>query len=454
MTIFIIANDGTKLMPTTNVKKVRKLLRTGRAIIYKHSPFTIKLMYETTKYIQPIEFKEDAGYQNVGVSACSAKHEYVSETRVLLKDEVERHNDCKKYRRARRNRLRYRKPRFDNRRATKQPGWLAPSIKNKMNQHLRILDIYSSVMPITSVVIEVAQFDTQVLKAVQEGKPLPSGTDYQHGERYGYDTLREAVFARDGYKCLCCGRNAIIDNLILRMHHLGYWKEDRTNRLNNLATVCTKCHTSKNHKPGGKLYGLGPITKKMSSAAFMNSVKYQIVEQIKNSYSLPVSVTFGAITKRTRNDRNIIKTHANDAYYMGEYHPKHRAKTITYQKRRRNNRVLEKFYDSKFVDIRDGSIKSGQQIGCNRTNRRESRNSSKNERIYRGLRKSKGRRSIRRRRYELRPSDIVLFNNHKHRVIGVQNNGNYTKLEGLSKVIRTILLTPYSHTGGWERVGG
>ena len=139
---------------------------------------------------------------------------------------------------------------------------------------------------------------------------------------------------------------------------------------------------------------------------------------------------------------------------MGEYRPKHRAKTITYQKRRRNNRVLERFYDSKFVDIRDGSIKSGQQIGCNRTNRREPRNSSKNERLYRGLRKAKGRRSIRHRRYELRPGDIVLFNNHKHRVIGVQNNGNYTKLEGLSKVIRTILLTPYSHTGGWERVGG
>ena len=131
-----------------------------------------------------------------------------------------------------------------------------------MNQHLRTLDIYSPVMPITSVIIEVAQFDTQTLKAVQEGKPLPSGTDYQHGERYGYDTLREAVFARDGYKCICCGRNAIVDNLIFRMHHIGYWKEDRTNRLSNLATVCTKCHTSQNHKPGGKLYGLGPITKK------------------------------------------------------------------------------------------------------------------------------------------------------------------------------------------------
>ena len=452
MTIFVIAEDGTRLMPTFNIKKVRHMLKSGSAVICKHNPFTIRLTYKSSKCIQPIEFKEDAGYQNIGVSACSAKHEYVSETRVLLKDEVERHNDCRKYRRARRNRLRYRKPRFDNRRATKQPGWLAPSINNKMNQHLRILDIYSSVIPITSVVIEVAQFDTQILKAVQDGAPLPSGIAYQHGERYGYDTLREAVFARDGYKCICCGRNAIVDNLILRMHHLGYWKEDRTNRLNNLATVCTKCHTSKNHKPGGKLYGLGPITKKMSSAAFMNSIKYQIIEQIKKNYNLPVSVTFGALTKRTRNDKNIIKSHANDAYCMGTYHPKHRAKTITYQKRRRNNRVLERFYDSKFVDIRDGSIKSGQQLSSNRTNRREPRNSSQNERIYRCLRKSKGRRSIRRRRYELRPGDIVKYNNHKLTVSGVHNNGTRAILKENNKSVDIAKLQLIKHIGAWEQI--
>lgn len=452
MTIFVIAEDGTKLMPTSNIKKVRKLLLTGRATICKHEPFTIKLTYSTTKYTQPIEFKEDAGYQNIGVSACSAKHEYISETRVLLKDEVEKHNDCRKYRRTRRNRLRYRKPRFDNRTATKQPGWLAPSINNKMNQHLRLLEIYSSVMPITSIVIEVAQFDTQVLKAVQDGATLPSGTDYQYGERYGYDTLREAVFARDAYKCLCCNRSAIKDNVILRMHHLGYWKNDRTNRLSNLASICTNCHTSKNHQPNGKLYGLGPITKNMRSAAFMNSVKYAIVKLIKKEYpNIKVSVTFGTITKRTRHDLNIEKTHANDAYCIGEYHPSHRAHMITYKKRRRNNRVLEKFYDSKFIDIRDNQTKSGAQLSCGRTNRRESRCSSKNERIYRGKRISKGRRSIRRRRYELRPGDIVLFNNNKHRVFGVQNNGAYTKLEGLTKVVRSSLLTPHRHMGGWER---
>lgn len=453
MHVFIIANDGTKLMPTSNIKKVRKLLRTGKAIICKHSPFTIQLTYDSAKFTQPIEFKEDTGYQTIGVSSCSAKHEYVQEERILLKDEVEKHNDCRKYRRARRNRLRYRKPRFNNRKATNQPGWLAPSLKNKAHQHLRILQMYSAVMPITSVIVEVAQFDTQVLKAVQEGKPLPSGPDYQHGERYGYDTLREAVFARDGYKCICCKKSAIKDNVILRAHHLGYWQNDRTNRLSNLASVCTKCHTSKNHKPSGVLYGLKPITKSLSSAAFMNSVKYHIVELIKKEYpDIKVSVTFGSKTKRTRNDLNIEKTHANDAYCMGEYRPKHRARAITYQKRRRNNRVLEKFYDAKFRDTRDGSIKSGQQIGCNRTNRRELRNSNKNERFYRGEKISKGRRSIRRRRYELRPGDMVKYNNTQFIISGIHNNGTRAILKENKKSINTTKFQLVKHIGAWKQI--
>ena len=133
MTTHVIAKDGTKLMPTTNVKKVRKLLRSGRAVICKYDPFTIQLQYESTKNVQDIEFKEDAGYQHIGISLTSQKHEYVSEQRDMLKDEVEKHNDCRKYRITRRNRKRYRAPRFDNRRATKKPGWIAPSLENNKN---------------------------------------------------------------------------------------------------------------------------------------------------------------------------------------------------------------------------------------------------------------------------------------------------------------------------------
>ena len=451
MTIFIIANDGTKLMPTTNVRKVRRFLRSGRAVIHKYEPFTIKLNYKSNKNTQPIEFKEDAGYQNIGVSITSQKHEYVSETRVMLNNEVEKHNDCRKYRRARRNRLRYRKPRFDNRAIAK--GWLAPSLAHKKDLHIKIFEMYNEVCPITSVVIEVAQFDTQVLKAVQDGAPLPSGTDYQYGERYGYDTLREAVFARDGYTCIICKRNAIKDNIILRVHHVGFWKHDRTNRLSNLATVCTKCHTSKNHKPNGKLYGLKSISRTLKSAAFMNSVKYAIVSDIKESYPhLDIKVTFGARTKRVRNDLNIFKTHANDAYCMGEYRPRHRTRSITYQKRRRNNRVLEKFYDSKYCDIRDNSVKSGSELSCGRTNRSESRHSCKNERIYRGVCKSKGRRAIRRRRYALRPDDVVKYNNQIFHVKGVHNEGTRVILKENNKSVAIKGASVIKHISGWCKI--
>jgi hypothetical protein len=63
----------------------------------------------------------------------------------------------------------------------------------------------------------------------------------------------------------------------------------------------------------------------------------------------------------------LAKTHANDAYAMGEFHPKHRHQEEHFKKRRRNNRVLSKFYDAKYLDVRDHTIKKGDQLGCNRT---------------------------------------------------------------------------------------
>lgn len=36
-----------------------------------------------------------------------------------------------------------------------------------------------------------------------------------------------------------------------------------------------------------------------------------------------ISITYGAETKMRRNERNIEKTHANDAYVMGKFQPKH-----------------------------------------------------------------------------------------------------------------------------------
>ena len=457
MLICILANDGTKLMPTTNIKKVRKLLNTNKADIVCHHPFTIQLNYKPTTEIrlQPIELSMDAGYQTIGISIKSKQHEFVSAEYELLNNEVEKHNDQRKYRRTRRNRLRYRAPRFNNRRSTKKEGWLAPSIKNKLEQHLQLIERYLKYIPITDITVEVAQFDTQLVEAIEKGIATFSGKDYQTGERYGYDTLREAVFARDNYTCQICKQN-IFNNknkkIILSTHHIGYWKGDRTNRLNNLLTICHKCHTSSNHQPAGKLYGLNPKLHQYKGMAFMNSVKWKIYELLKERYSsLNIHLTNGVLTKRTRLDRNIQKSHSNDAYCMGCFYPSHRSHTLYYKKKRRNNRVLSKFYDAKIINIRNGEIKTGKELSCNRTKRNIPRNNEKNLRVFRGQKVKKGYFSIRKTRYEFQPNDIVLFNNRKYKVVGTHCNGLRVliKIENKQKSIAINKLRKVVNAGGW-----
>ena len=45
---------------------------------------------------------------------------------------------------------------------------------------------------------------------------------------------------------------------------------------------------------------------------------------------------------------------------------------------------------------------------------------------------SKGQRRIRTQRYFYQPKDIVIYNGKKYVVKGVQNKGNYIKLEKLN----------------------
>ena len=89
-TVAVISASGKKLMPT-NSYRARRLLKSRRAVIYRYRPvFTIKLVDRTNGYTQPIEYKCDTGYQNIGISICSDTKEFVNEQRDLLKDEVKR----------------------------------------------------------------------------------------------------------------------------------------------------------------------------------------------------------------------------------------------------------------------------------------------------------------------------------------------------------------------------
>ena len=446
MVTFTVDKYGRPGMPTFNVKKVRKLLKSGKAEIFCYHPFTVKLLYAEELEIQPVEICVDTGDKHIGVSVKSEKHEFVHAQYDPLPDEKERHDDRRRYRRTRRNRKRYRKPRFDNR--SKDKGWLAPTVEHKKDLHISIVKRYLKVCPIVRIIAEAGTFDTQLLEAIVSGKPIPKGKDYQHGKRYLHNTLRDAVFYRDGYRCLLCGSTEGPFGL----HHIGYWKGDHSDRMGNLGTLCLKkCHIPANHRTGGLLYGWEPKIKPMAGAAFMNIVRWKIVDDLEKETGLPVKTTYGSATKTARKLLCIRKTHANDAFVMGSFHPKHRQREAFYKKRRRNSRGLEKFYDAKYTDTRDGKKKTGQELSCGRTKRCELRHSGKDLRIFRGHKVSKGRRQVRRKRYSIRPGTVLLYEGAKLPAKGVHCGGARVILcTGKSVAVGKVKVV--SFPGAWERI--
>ena len=246
--VYVVAKSGKPLMPTKRLGKVRRLLKSGKAKVFRYEPFTIQLLYETTEYTQEVTLGVDAGYQTVGFSATTADKELISGELEFLSGMSERLKERAMYRRNRRARKRYRPPRFNNRRRAK--GWLAPSIQHKLDSHIRLVDILTSILPVTEIIVEVANFDIQAIK-----NPSISGIAYQQGQQAGFWNLREYILHRDGHKCQNTNCKNKSKEKILQIHHIGYWKKDRTDRPSNLITLCTKCHTPKNHKSKGFLYG-------------------------------------------------------------------------------------------------------------------------------------------------------------------------------------------------------
>ena len=82
----------------------------------------------------------------------------------------------KQNRRTRRNRLRYRKPKFNNRVHSNNSGWLAPSIKQKIQTHIKAVEDIHKLLPITKIIIETASFDIQKIK-----NPEIHNEEYQQG---------------------------------------------------------------------------------------------------------------------------------------------------------------------------------------------------------------------------------------------------------------------------------
>ena len=326
---------------------MRRLLKEGKAKIAKYEPFTIQLTYESTHYTQPITLGVDAGSKHIGLSASTEKQELYS-AEVEVRDDISKKLATRREaRRTRRNRLRYRPARFDNRRASKKEGWVAPSIRHKIDTHKYVIaDVYK-ILPVKKVIVETAAFDTQLLKAQEEGKII-NGKDYQNGEMAGWNT-REYVLFRDNHTCQHCHGKS--KDKVLEVHHLESRKTGG-NAPNNLITLCRTCH-QKYHN--GEIELKQKRGTKYKDAAHMNIMRWTLYKELKEIYP-DVQITYGYITKYNRIRHGLAKEHYNDAFCIAGNFDAEPLDDYAYKKKvRRHNRQIHKF------KIRKGGEKKANQ---------------------------------------------------------------------------------------------
>jgi len=310
--VYVLNENGQPLMPTKRYGKVRHLLKDGKAKVVKRCPFTIQLTYSTPDRVQPIDLGIDSGSVHIGISSCTNKAELYSEECILRDDINKNLQQRHTLRRSRRNRkTRYRKPRFQNRTHSRKKGWLAPSVKEKCQTHITVVKKVLEILPVSSITVEMAPFDTQKLKAQLAGTDVPKGTDYQHGETEGFDNVKAYVKWRDGCQCRICGSHEQI-----QIHHRQQRKDGGSNSPDNLICVCAKCHKAFH---AGELSGKkanqmlpGDVPKAMNSAAFMGIMRWAVWNELKK-FGLQMHMSFGHITAKQRKENHLDKSHRNDA---------------------------------------------------------------------------------------------------------------------------------------------
>ncbi|MCL6477073.1 MAG: HNH endonuclease [Peptococcaceae bacterium] len=370
MFINVVSKSGKPLAPTKRPGRVRRLLKEGKARIFCYDPFTIQLTYDTTEYV-PVEagIGIDPGSSNTPIA--SEQHEsgakiceitYVKEVlmRTDISTQLKRRANA---RRERRGRLRYRKPRFQNRPKTycsvcgknhtpklwkkvkrkngnsykwvsnsrasicrkcqhERPGEkgkhdtdiiLNPTLRNKVDTIVREVEKLLKTMPVKKVRVEMAAFDTQKM-----ANPDIQGEKYQHGTLFGYE-VKEYLLLKYGHKCVYCkGKRG---DPVLEVDHVIPRIRRGSDRISNLVIACKTCNWEKGSKTAEE-YGFPDIQKEAAKfrafrySALTQSYKWALwraLSDLCSKHNVILEATFGYQTKARRLELKLPKAQAIDA---------------------------------------------------------------------------------------------------------------------------------------------
>jgi hypothetical protein len=308
MLVYVLNIKGQPLMPTTE-RNARLLLENNLAKVVRRVPFTIKLLYLTTSYTQPLTLGIDTGSSKIGSAVSKDSGDIVYLSEIQIRNDISgKMKQRAKYRRSRRTRkTRYRMARWLNRRSSIRKDRFSPTMTSKINSHLKEIKFVKSILPITSVILETASFDVHALK---NPEVLTDKWLYQHGVNYGFANTKAYVLDRDSYICQYC-RNKT-KGIKLEVHHIIFRENGGSDDCKNLITLCKTCHDSL-HKGDITIKG-GKTKGQLKHATQMNSIRTQLLKLLPEARE-----TFGYITKLHRQLWNLPKEHYIDAAVIASF---------------------------------------------------------------------------------------------------------------------------------------
>ncbi|GHO78958.1 hypothetical protein KSD_67290 [Ktedonobacter sp. SOSP1-85] len=317
--VFVLDRHKNPLMPCTP-RRARLLLARKRAVVHRLSPFTIRLKDRSVQQsaLQPVVLKIDPGSKTTGLALARVEETGEGEVHHALHlaelshrgEEIrDRLRKRAGYRRRRRSsNLRYRPARFLNRR--RAPGWLAPSLRSRIDNVLSWGRRYQRWVPLARIAVERVKFDTQLLQ-----QPEISGIEYQRGELAGWE-VRAYLLEKFGRRCVYCGRT----DTPFELDHIQPRSRGGSNRVSNLALSCHACNAAKGERTAAE-FGHPEVAAQakqpLRDAAAVNATRYALCDELR-ALGLPLTSWSGGRTRWNRARFSIPKTHALDALCVGE----------------------------------------------------------------------------------------------------------------------------------------
>ena len=328
MLVFVLDKNKQPLDPT-HPARARRLLKSGRASVFRRYPFTIIWHDSEVENSQTQEYrvKIDPGAKTTGL-AILKNNMVVWAAELTHRGFAIRHSltTRRQIRRSRRSRkTRYRAARFNNRR--RPAGWLAPSLNSRVENILTWVRRLRRFCPLTAISQELVRFDLQKMQ-----NPEISGVMYQQGELAGYE-VREYLLTKFERRCAYCGTT----DTQLEIEHVIPRSIGGSDRVSNLAIACHSCNQAKGNqdirdflsdKPDILSSVLAQIKKPLADAAAVNTTRWALFERLK-AIGLSIETGTGGQTKFNRTRLGLSKAHWTDAVAVGSSTPEQVAVKVT-----------------------------------------------------------------------------------------------------------------------------